>query len=95
LLSSRRARYTVLVTHYAPTFLTLVGEDRRIWSRLGHPRLEAVIKRRAPDVVIHGHAHNGRRTASVGGVPVYNVALPLWRSLVEIRLEPRGLEALL
>ena len=57
--------------------------------------MEAVIKRRAPDVVIHGHAHNGRRTASVGGVPVYNVALPLWRSLVEIRLEPRGLEALL
>ncbi|RLG48807.1 MAG: metallophosphoesterase [Thermoproteota archaeon] len=95
LLSSRRARYTVLVTHYAPTFSTLVGEDRRIWSRLGHPRLEAVIRRRAPDVVIHGHAHNGRRKASVGGVPVYNVALPLWRSLVEVRLEPRGLEALL
>ena len=30
-----------------------------------------------PDLTLHGHAHAGRFEASVEGVPVYNVSVPV------------------
>jgi len=96
LLAEARGRQAILLTHYAPTFKTLVGENPKIWSRLGHPRLERVIKRRRPALVIHGHAHNGSKEARVGGVPVYNVSFPVWRTIVKLTIplaEGVGLES--
>ena len=56
------------------------GEPPEIYPFLGSSRLEEPINRHRPDVVFHGHAHRGRlEGATSGGVPVYNVALPLLR----------------
>jgi len=97
LLARAGDRPSILLTHYSPTFKTLVGEDRRIWPMLGNPSLERVIRRRRPSLVIHGHAHHGARRALVDGIPVYNVSLPVWGEIVRIELThgPRGLEQFL
>ncbi len=79
----------VLLTHYAVTYKTLVGEDRRIWPQLGSRRMEDVLRRYKPDIAIHAHAHKSRVTeATIDSVKVYNVSLPAnsWRPKV-IRLE--------
>jgi uncharacterized protein len=65
----------IVLLHYAPTFTTLGGEPPGIWAFLGSDRLAAPIARHAPDLVIHGHAHAGSFEGSIGGVPVYNVAI--------------------
>ncbi len=96
LLAEAGGRKAILMTHYAPTFRTLVGENPKIWSRLGHPGLERVIKRRRPALVVHGHAHNGSKEARVNSVPVYNVSFPVWREIVKLTLpltEEVGLES--
>ena len=70
------------VLHYAPIRETVEGEPLEIFPFLGSSRLEEPINRYEVSVVVHGHAHRGRpegRTAT--GVPVYNVSLPLMRSL--------------
>jgi Icc-related predicted phosphoesterase len=55
ILNSSR-ELTILLTHYAPSFKTLQGEDPRIWPTLGVRDLENVIF--ANNVIaIHGHAH--------------------------------------
>ncbi len=94
LLAKAGDRPSILLTHYAPTFRTLVGENRRIWPMLGNPALERVIKRRRPALVVHGHAHHGIKRADISGVPVYNVSLPVWWEIVRIELRPHpgGLE---
>lgn len=81
----------ILVTHYAPTWRTLRGEDPRIWPEMGSRKMEEAIIRARPAAVIHGHAHKGAPRAVVAGIPVYNVALPLNRRLVEVRAT-RGLQ---
>ena len=79
--------FRVLMTHYPPTFATMGGEKEAWWPELGSRKLEAVVLRRRPDVVVHGHAHRGipRATLTAGqqtiegsgartSVPVYNVS---------------------
>jgi Icc-related predicted phosphoesterase len=65
----------IAMLHYAPTASTLDGEPQVIWPflgshRLGHPILEA-----RPDLVLHGHAHEGTFEGRIGDVPVLNVAV--------------------
>ena len=60
--------------HYAPTSETLEGEPPGIWAFLGSGRLAGPIGAHRPDAVFHGHAHHGRPYASIGEVPVWNVA---------------------
>jgi len=60
--------------HYAPTVDTIVGEPEGIWAFLGSGRLAAPIGAHRPDVVLHGHAHHGRPSGTIGTVPVHNVA---------------------
>lgn len=90
----------VLLTHYAPTFRTLVGEGEGYWDQLGSRRLERVVLRRRPDLAVHGHAHLGSpyaelRTAQATledfgpprVVPVHNVAFPVRKNLAVVELD--------
>lgn len=66
----------VAVLHYAPIPGTLVGEPREIFPFLGSSRLADAIDTVGVDLVFHGHAHHGSPTGkTLGGIPVYNVAL--------------------
>lgn len=71
----------VALLHYSPVQGTVEGEPETIWPFLGSSRLAPPLDDYDVDVCFHGHAHTGSaegRTA--GGVPVYNVALPLLRT---------------
>ena len=79
-LARLRTPGRVALLHYAPIGATVDGEPLEIYPFLGSSRLEEPINRYAPSVVFHGHAHRGRiEGVTSGGIPVYNVALPLLR----------------
>lgn len=70
----------IAITHYAPIRTTCLGENPEIFPFLGNSRLSEPMDAHQATIAFHGHAHYGSpegRTA--GGVPVYNVALPLLR----------------
>ena len=68
--------------HYAPCRATLEGEPLEIFPFLGATRLSGPLDQLRPTLALHGHAHRGNlRGATRGGVPVYNVALPVLRRL--------------
>jgi Icc-related predicted phosphoesterase len=69
--------FRIVLLHYSPTAETLHGEPPGIWAFLGSERLAAPIVEHRPDIVLHGHAHAGRFEGRVGGVPVYNVSIPV------------------
>jgi Icc-related predicted phosphoesterase len=65
----------IALLHYAPVEATLLGEPERLWLVLGADRLAGPIRTHRPDLVVHGHAHNGSFEGDVDGVPVYNVSV--------------------
>jgi Icc-related predicted phosphoesterase len=65
----------IVLLHYAPIAETLVGEPEPIWAFLGSGRLAGPIGMHRPDLVVHGHAHNGSASGAIGSVPVHNVAV--------------------
>ena len=67
----------IVMLHYAPTYETIEGEAPGIWAFLGTDRLAGPIAEHEPDLVLHGHAHSGTFEGRVGGVPVYNVSVPV------------------
>lgn len=70
----------VAVLHYAPIAATIAGEPEGIQSYLGTDRLAEPLDRYDAAVAFHGHAHSGTlRGTTLGGVPVFNVSLPLLR----------------
>jgi Icc-related predicted phosphoesterase len=82
-----------VLLHYAPVLDTVDGEPREIYPFLGSSRLEEPINRYAASVVFHGHAHHGQPEGkTAGGVPVYNVALPLLQRLYPDRSPFRVVE---
>ncbi len=77
-LSQLRTQKRVVVLHYSPIAATVVGEAPEIFPYLGTSRLAEVVDRHGADLVVHGHAHHGSSEGkTVGGVPVYNVAVGL------------------
>jgi Icc-related predicted phosphoesterase len=77
-MSQLRTEKRVVVLHYAPIAGTVIGEPQEIYPYLGTSRLAEVVDRHGANLIIHGHAHHGGREGkTVGGVPVYNVALHL------------------
>ncbi|HZX94638.1 MAG TPA: metallophosphoesterase [Myxococcales bacterium] len=77
-----RTRHRIALLHYAPCRQTLEGEPLEIFPFLGATRLGGPLDQLRPAVAFHGHAHRGTlRGATRGGVPVYNVALPVLRRL--------------
>jgi Icc-related predicted phosphoesterase len=72
--------FRVAVLHYAPIQATVAGEPEFIHPYLGTDRLADPLDRYAASVVFHGHAHAGAfRGRTPGGVPVFNVSLPVVR----------------
>ena len=89
----------LLLTHYPPTWATMGGEKEAWRPQLGSRRLEQVLLRRRPDLVVHGHVHKGIPFAELRegqatlesfgarrGIPVYNVAFPVTRTVTTIEL---------
>ncbi len=79
--------FKILLTHYAPTYKTLQGENPFFYQNLGSIEMERVILETKPNLVIHGHSHSGIKFAWVDTVPVFNVAFPANKSLVLIDTE--------
>jgi Icc-related predicted phosphoesterase len=69
--------FKILVTHYAPTYKTLEGENPLFYKNLGSLEMEKAILESKPNVVIHGHSHYGSKFSWVDTIPVFNVALPV------------------
>jgi uncharacterized protein len=77
-MSQLRNQKRVIVLHYSPIVATVEGEAVEIYPFLGTSRLSEVIDRHGADLVVHGHAHNGKCDGKTpGGVPVHNVAITL------------------
>jgi Icc-related predicted phosphoesterase len=77
-----RTRQRVALLHYSPCRQTLEGEPLEIYPFLGAARFSGPLDQLRPNLAIHGHAHRGTlRGATGGGVPVFNVALPVLRRL--------------
>ncbi|WP_238375022.1 metallophosphoesterase family protein [Vulcanisaeta thermophila] len=74
---------TILLTHYAPTFKTLEGEDPRVWPMMGVRDLESVIFEHGV-IALHGHAHESTvRCVRSGSSYIINAAFPnLWRPII-------------
>jgi Icc-related predicted phosphoesterase len=76
--------FKILMSHYAPTFKTLEGENPRFFSNLGSRIYENVINARKPTLVVHGHSHHGLKQAWIDTVPVFNVSFPVNKEIVLI-----------
>lgn len=77
-LARLRQDKRIVLLHYAPLAATAEGEAREIYPFLGCSRLSDVCDRFGATAIFHGHAHHGCLEARTrGGIPVYNVALPL------------------
>lgn len=86
-LTLKEGCFIVLLSHYSTTFKTLVGEPHWAWPELGSSKLEEIIRRRKPHVVIHGHAHNSKvYEVAMDRTQVYNVSFPATRKLTIIKL---------
>src|SRR5947209_4924946 len=77
-LAQLRTPKRVVVVHYSPIAATVQGEAPEIFPFLGTSRLAEVVDRHGADLVVHGHAHHGQLEGkTIGGSPVYNVAITL------------------
>jgi Icc-related predicted phosphoesterase len=85
----------IVITHYAPTYKTLVGERRRIWPEMACEKLEKVILRRGPDLWFHGHAHLSKVSrVRIGKTLVVNASLPALKRMVVVDDQKKyGLDA--
>ena len=67
----------LVVLHYSPLRATVEGEPPEIFPFLGSDRMARPLLEHGPDLVVHGHAHEGTHEGSIGEVPVRNVSLPV------------------
>ncbi len=87
-IKERRVEFdkVILLTHYSPTYETLVGERASIWPMLGTKRLESTLREHEV-IAIHGHAHRSiRRLATLNRSVVLNASLPERWSVYTIEL---------
>lgn len=77
-MSQLRTAKRIVVLHYSPIAETVQGEAPEIFPFLGTSRLAEIVDRHGADLVVHGHAHNGKLDGkTTTGVPVHNVAITL------------------
>lgn len=68
----------IALLHYAPIRDTVEGEPLELHPFLGSSRLEEPLNQLNVTAAFHGHAHHGTPEGqTTGGVPVYNVSLPV------------------
>jgi Icc-related predicted phosphoesterase len=80
-LARLKTAHRIAVLHYAPVQSTVEGEPVEIYPWLGSSRLEEPLTRYQVSAVVHGHAHKGSPVGhTTGGIPVYNVALPVLKA---------------
>ena len=85
-LAKLRTPQRIALLHYSPIRTTVEGEPPEIFPFLGSSRLEEPLNRYPVAAVFHGHAHHGTAEGHTsGGIPVYNVALPLMRHVYRDR----------
>ncbi len=87
LLSEVKADFKILLVHYSPTYKTLKGEREFAYPTLGCEKMEKVIIERRPNLVVHGHAHNGIKKAWIDTIPVFNAAFPVNKDILVIDTE--------
>ena len=79
---------TILLIHYPPTYTTLVGEPRYAWPEMASSKMESVLRQTKPDIVVHGHSHNSKKTFTmIGSTRVYNVSLPATKKITIIPIK--------
>jgi Icc-related predicted phosphoesterase len=79
-LARLRMPQRIALLHYAPIQATVEGEPPEIYAFLGCGRLAEPLQRYDVTAVFHGHAHRGTPEGKTsGGIPVYNVSLPLMK----------------
>jgi Icc-related predicted phosphoesterase len=79
-LARLRMPQRIAVLHYSPIQETVEGEPREIFAFLGCGRLAEPLQRYGVTAVFHGHAHRGTPEGKAsGGIPVYNVSMPLMK----------------
>ena len=77
-MAQLRTPKRVIVLHYSPIAATIEGEAPEIYPFLGTSRLAEVADRHGADLILHGHAHNGKPDGRTpAGIPVHNVAITL------------------
>ena len=84
LLADLKCDTKILLTHYSPTYKTLKGESKGLYSVLGSENLEKVLVDTNTNFAVHGHAHFGIPLAFVESVPVFNVSLEINKGFVNI-----------
>jgi Icc-related predicted phosphoesterase len=79
-LARLRMPQRIALLHYSPIQATVEGEPPEIFAFLGCGRLAEPLQRYGVTAVFHGHAHRGTPEGKTsGGIPVYNVSLPLMK----------------
>ena len=77
-LRSLETERRVAVLHYAPIRATVEGEPPEIHAFLGTSHLARALDEGGATIAFHGHAHAGSfEGRTVGGVPVFNVSVPV------------------
>jgi Icc-related predicted phosphoesterase len=74
----------IVLMHYAPIAETVQGEDLQLRPYLGTTRLAGPCEAFGALAIFHGHAHHGALEGKTPkGIPVYNVAMPLLRKMMD------------
>jgi len=82
-----QADLKILLIHYPPTLKIVEGENNSFIEQMGSSKLESLIKKF--NLVITAHAHQGKKSVEIGGVPVVNVSLPLRNGICILDVEPK------
>jgi Icc-related predicted phosphoesterase len=86
LLENLKADIKILLSHYSPTYKTLVGENPKIYNALGSKKFENIMVKTKTNLAVHGHAHYGIPLAFVETIPIFNVAFSINRKIVEFMM---------
>lgn len=82
-----KTRYRILLTHFAPSYKTLEGENPAFYKQLGSLQAEKILIEMKPDLAIHATSLRGKKFAWVDTIPVFNVSFPLNQQIVVINTE--------
>jgi Icc-related predicted phosphoesterase len=87
LILELKSDFKIFLTHYAPTYKILEGENINAYPELGSQEMEKALLEARPNLVICGHAHKGRKQAWIDSIPVFNVGIMLNGRIVLIDTE--------